>query len=265
MISTVQHIKKKCFISIPYPSLKANLAEVIDADIQPEIGLEGDILYTEPENDFAQTARALDRAGLQCTLHAPFFDLNPGALDRVIRQASRDKLQRAFDLISIFRPASIVCHLGYEDNKHSYKQREWLKFSIDTWNILLETAAKFHTIFCLENTYESNPEMHRSVLWELDSEYARFCLDVGHLAAFAKCRWQDWLPDMDAWLGQLHLHDNHGDRDNHLAIGEGSFDFAALFGYLKKNNISPLMTLEPHHQGGMEKSLLALNNFNYFN
>lgn len=257
-------MKDKCFISIPYHVLKNNLADIIARRFQPEIGLEGDILYTEDIAGFKKTSRALNETGLACTLHAPFFDLNGGALDRVIRQASRDKLKRAFDLLPVFRPRSIVCHLGYEDNKHSYKKVEWLKYSIETWASLLDIAAVNDTVLCLENTYERNAAVHQEILGQLNSSYAKLCLDVGHLSAFGKCRWQDWLPAMDRWLGQLHLHDNKGERDSHLAVGEGDFDFDALFDYLDNKQLRPIITLEPHHPGGAEKSLAALKKYPLF-
>ena len=106
--------------------------------------------------------------------------------------------------------------------------------------------------------------MHRHILTELASPYARFCFDVGHLTAFAKCSWQVWLPVLAEWLGQLHLHDNMGDRDDHLAVGAGSFNFPELFAYLKSCDLTPIVTLEPHREKDLWKSLKALDRFNLF-
>jgi sugar phosphate isomerase/epimerase len=32
----------------------------------------------------------------------------------------------------------------------------------------------------------------------------------------------------------MHLHDNHGDKDAHLEVGEGAIQFAALAPFLKQ-------------------------------
>ena len=67
---------------------------------------------------------------------------------------------------------------------------------------------------------------------------------------------------MSDWLGQLHLHDNSGDMDNHLAIGQGIFDFTGLFDHLRANKHRPIITLEPHQEDGLWGSLSALSGMN---
>ncbi len=245
-------LKKHCFVTVPFLRLKQDLQSIVEQGIQPEIGLEGTVLYDESPEDFHHVAEALHQAGLRCTLHAPFFELYPGSLDPYIRRLSRYKLQKAFDLIDIFRPASVVCHLGYEANKHGYKEQQWFDYSLEAWQQFLEFAAARQTPFMLENTYEHDPQQLKRVLTALDSPYARYCLDVGHVMAFAKSRWQEWLPEMSPWLGQLHLHDNDGDRDLHLGLGEGIFDFEDFFAFLQRQELTPLVTLEAHHDGGVE-------------
>lgn len=259
------HLTDKCFICVPFDRLQNDLQRIIENRIQPEISLEGDVLYDTPSEDFKTIAEALKNAGLSCTLHAPFSDLIPGASDRYIKTVSRDKLHMALQLIKVFKPRSVVCHLNYENNKHDYKQEEWLANSLETWRGLLRTAEKHRIPVMLENTYETGPEMHKRVLAALNSPQARFCLDVGHTLAFAKNSWQDWLPTLTPWLGQLHLHDNHGDSDAHLAVGEGVFDFVGLFKYLKDNKLNPLITLEPQDEKTMWTCLENLDRFNFFN
>jgi len=252
------------FINAPFDRLRDGLLEMfLDHRLQPEIGLEGQCLYSATRSEFTEIAGAFKKAGLPCTLHAPFFDLAPGASDPVILKATRNKLKKAFQLIEIFEPVSIVCHLGYEDNKHSFKREEWLQNSTETWREMLAISEPLQVPIMLENTYESGPEQHRDILAVLDTSYARFCLDVGHVLAFAGNTWQDWLPALSPWLGQLHLHDNKGDHDQHLAIGQGSFDFAGLFSFLRTNKLKPVITLEPHRETALWDSLSALESLEF--
>lgn len=261
---TYQHITSRCFISIPFARLRQDLRFVLAQGIQPEIGLEGDSLYTCSTEGFREIAAALKGAGLRCTLHAPFFDLAPGALDEYILAATREKLRRAFALIEIFQPLSVVCHLGFEENKQGFQEDAWFARALATWQEMLGLAARHRVVLALENTYETEPGRHEKMLAALNSPFARFCLDVGHVMAFAKSTWQEWLPRLSPWLGQLHLHDNHGSRDEHLAPGRGNFDFPGLFAYLRAENLSPIVTLEPHSEEDLWESLAALDRMELF-
>ncbi len=243
------HISSRCFVNAPWYDLKERYLELFtEHKIQPEIGLEGLCLYEESIDSFREIAHILKENDLSCTLHAPFFDLAPGALDPEILEASRNKLRKAFALIEIFQPKSIVCHMNFEQNKQGYKMEKWAESSLGTWRELTDIASKNNCLLMLENTYETTPDAHERMLSSLDSGSAGFCLDVGHLMSFARSPWQDWLPRLSPWLGQLHLHDNNGDQDQHLAPGLGNFNFAELFHFLNSNGLRPLVTLEPHSE-----------------
>lgn len=250
---------ERCFINAPILQLLDGelLPFFLKHRFQPEIGLEGNALYSKSAKEFRQLANKLEGEGLSCTLHAPFFDLSPGALDPKIRAATREKLHLAFELIDIFKPQTVICHLNFESNKHGYKIEEWFAQAEETFRLLLAIAASRQTTLALENTYESEPSQHIRMMKALNSPYAKVCLDVGHMEAFAKCHWRDWLPVMP-WVGHLHLHDNQGDTDTHQAIGHGKFDFPGFLGALDQHNIHPRITLEPHTDKDLWASLDAL-------
>ena len=254
------HLTARCFVNVPFDRLKNEYLDFfLRHRLKPEVGLEGDFFYTEPREEYAAVARCLQEAGLPCTLHAPFFDLAPGGSDREVRRVTRAKLRRTFELIPIFKPLSVVCHLSYEENKHGNKKEAWFKHGLETWRELLSMAHRCQTPLMLENTYEDNPEQHQLMFEALQSPYARFCLDTGHTLAFAKNSWRDWLPALEPWLGQLHLHDNNGGSDDHQPIGTGAFDFPGLFEYLKKRRLNPIITLEVRDEEGLWQSFEALN------
>ncbi len=257
------HILSRCFVNVPFADFFQYRHLMTENRLRPEIGLEGDVLFTASARDFSEAARLLKIYGLRCTLHAPFSGLAPGSQDRDLQNATRNKLRKAFELIAVFEPVSIVCHLDSKDNRHG-QGRAWLDAALETWQELLAVAEKHGTRLMLENTYELGPALHREVFTALHSPSAGFCLDVGHVNAFAGNTWQDWLPALAPWLGQLHLHDNHGDRDSHLAPGQGCFDFAGLFTFLREKKLSPIITLEPHTEEGLWQSLDALDAMGIF-
>jgi sugar phosphate isomerase/epimerase len=264
MKPSLAHIISKCFVNIPFAEFNKYENMVSKYRINPEIGLSGDTLYTFSKQDFLDRAIFLKNEGLRCTLHAPFHDMMPGALDKYILQASREKLHRCFDLIEIFRPDSVVCHLGYLDCVHSYDLGQWLDNSLETWQELVLLAENQNIPVMFENTYEKGPFIHKTLLKALDSPSARFCLDVGHILAFAQAPWYKWLEALEQWLGQLHLHDNRGFRDEHLPIGNGHFEFKKLFSYLKSSKMKPIITLEPRSENDLWDSLNALDRMSIF-
>lgn len=264
MAHNLSHIIASCFVNIPFAEFDKYEQLVSRYSINPEIGLDGDALYTFSRQDFQDRSKFLNDKGLSCTLHAPFHDMLPGARDQYVLQAARDKLRRCFDLIEIFKPRSVVCHLGYLDCVHSYDQDQWLATSLETWQEMLGVAEQYSTPIMFENTYEEGPRTHKIILEALDSPLALFCLDAGHLLAFAHAPLHEWLSTLGQWLGQLHLHDNHGIRDDHLPVGKGDFDFPGLFSYLKSRNIKPIITLEPRSESDLWDSLNALDRFSIF-
>ncbi|MDY0351094.1 MAG: sugar phosphate isomerase/epimerase family protein [Desulfobulbaceae bacterium] len=263
--ATYARIIDRCFINAPFGLLRQGLLDVfISNRLRPEISLEGDCLWTAGEDEFQAVADSLRTAGLQCTLHAPFFDLAPGGLDPKILAVTREKLRRAFALSAIFQPRSIVCHLGYDDNKHSYKFEEWLRISEETWTGLLELARRSNTPVMFENTYETEPRVHQLLFERLQSSGPGFCLDVGHLTAYAGSSWQTWTDALLPRLRQIHLHDNRGRRDEHIAIGLGIFNFREFFDFLRSQRISPLITLEPHSESDLWLSLRNIEELKLF-
>ncbi len=261
-----KHITSRCFVNAPWYELKGRYLDLfLEHKIQPEIGLEGLCLYEESTDNFKEIAELLIKNDLSCTLHAPFFDLAPGALDPKILKASRNKLRKAFQLIPIFQPKSIVCHLNFEENKQGYKKEAWAESALETWRELNDIARKNNCLLMLENTYEIGPAAHETIFTTLQSDNLRFCLDVGHLMSFAKSPWQDWLPRLSPWLGQLHLHDNDGISDQHLALGLGNFNFQELFQFLAANKLAPLVTLEPHSEEDLWAALAYLDRTDLLN
>ena len=83
-----------------------------------------------------------------------------------------------------------------------------------------------------------------------------FCLDPGHTFAFGDAPLKTWVNALGKYLGQIHLHDNHGEEDEHLALGKGSIDFQPVFDLLtsdKENRI--IITLEPHDEASLWPNL----------
>jgi sugar phosphate isomerase/epimerase len=82
-------------------------------------------------------------------------------------------------------------------------------------------------------------------------------LDIGHHHVFGKKPLKEWVETLGKKIMELHLHDNNGEEDTHLAIGKGNADFASLFQLIKENGLSPIITLEPHEEDTLWQSLAS--------
>lgn len=226
--------------------------------INPEIGFDAAVLDQRDALPLDKVARLLREHGLTVTLHGPFMDLAPGALDEKIREVTAQRLLQTIELAPLFRPPSVVFHVGYDDRCYNEHRREWLVGSLATWEPIARRAAELGVVINLENVYEQTPEMIVALLDSLPASNVGFCLDLGHQNAFAATPLEGWLKALGPRLREVHLHDNSGRRDDHDPIGSGSVPFPALFAYLVEKGLRPVITLEPHAEASLWRSLEAL-------
>jgi sugar phosphate isomerase/epimerase len=224
--------------------------------VNPELGLDALALDTFSPAWHKRTARIFHDAGLTCAVHLPFFDLRPGSLDPMVRQASRERLLQAVNTAQVYAPAHFIAHLDYNSVIYSHFEEAWLENSLRTWELVLDQTTDAPLF--LENVFELNPDHHVRVLQGLGGK-AGACLDVGHWHCFAAGRRQGNLPQWLAALApfrlHLHLHDNDGESDAHLGLGEGTIPWDQLWTGLTDREVSA--TFEPH----TEAAFLATRNY----
>jgi len=243
-------------VNLPFAFLEAGYLErFLHRGLNPELGLDAYSLGHYPPGVFRRAARAFQGAGRRITLHGPFQDLAPGALDDGVLAASRRRLRQAFRYLPVFRPVAVVCHLGYEARHYRWDQERWLARSAATWKELAALAAPHGVTVMLENVHETEPELFLEVLGRVGAPNLQVCFDVGHLLAFSTGDFPYWLETLAPVIGHLHLHDNHGDNDTHLALGAGRVSLRETLDYLAHRGRRPLITLEPHQEGSLDPSL----------
>ena len=252
----MRNIRRHIQVHVPFHYLLGeHLSIFIEEKINPEISFSSFELDSYRPDDFRKVADTLLGAGLSVTLHAPFMDLRPGAIDVRIRQASVDRIRQLFDIAPYFQPKSIVCHPSFDKRYYVSSEKQWLENSLATWKGFLPVAELLHTMIVFENVYETDPEALIALVDGLNSQFVRICFDTGHFNTFAETPWEGWLSRMGNRIAQLHLHDNHAAGDEHLPVGEGTFPFRAFFSALSNLNIHPILTVEPHSEENLWKTL----------
>jgi len=250
-------LTEKVQINIPFTMLKEGyLDRFIQQRLNPEIGFDATALDRFSVSDFSVIADRFHKAGLTITLHAPFVDLSPGSTDPHIRMVTRRRFKQILELVTIFRPKTVVCHAGYDDKRYWYFKDFWVKNSVEMWSWLGQGLRAEGSLLMLENVYEHGPNDIRILFERLENQGIGFCLDTGHQAVFGHVSLETWVDSLGPYIGQLHLHDNSGEKDDHLAMGMGTVDFQALFkqlGAMRKD--PPVITLEPHREEDFRPSI----------
>lgn len=254
---TLNHIIQNVQVNIPFTMLLESYLETfIENGLNPEIGLDAAALDRFSIEDFSAIAGEFHRHSRTVTLHGPFIDLNPGSPDPSVRQLCRSRLEQVLELVPVYKPLSVVCHAGFDVRRYGYFKETWLENSLEIWSWMADRVADHGARLMLENVYEDGPADIEVLLEKLSRRGVGFCLDTGHTAAFGKSDLAAWLEVLGPRIGQLHLHDNFGGQDDHLAIGSGTIEFSKLFEYFRKSNDPPpIITLEPHEAKHLRPSL----------
>jgi sugar phosphate isomerase/epimerase len=168
------------------------------------------------------------------------IDLNKGA-----RIEAMDEVKRALEAAEQIPLRSCVVHLGLKDDRWDTRS---LDDSLTSLEHLQAFAAPLGVRLLLENLTNdvAAPAHLVEIVRAGHFDTVGFCLDIGHAhlaepAAPTRDQSRDQSREHAAKSGialafeafgdrvaELHLHDNHGMRDEHLWPGDGSIDWAEV-------------------------------------
>jgi sugar phosphate isomerase/epimerase len=189
------------------------------------------------------------------------MDLSPGGVDGKIKEVTSGRFLKTIELARLFKPKMIIFHPGYEKWKFDGNVKLWLESSLRTWRPLVKKAEGLRLTLAIENVFEETPDSLATLLGEIDSPYFRFCFDTGHHHVFSKTPLSIWFEALGRYLREVHLHDNHGEMDEHLPMGEGDFDFDRFFNLLSQLGLNPIYTIEPHEEAHLWRGLEAVKKY----
>jgi len=134
---------------VPYTRLSEHLEYIVANRINPEVFFSAQALDQVVWEELSAQAHILHAAGLAATIHAPFLDLNPGALDPAIREVTHKRFQQVFQAAEQLRPRIIVFHPGYDELRYGGNRLDWLKNSIDFWREFVPRARETGTVIAV--------------------------------------------------------------------------------------------------------------------
>jgi len=148
-------------------------------------------------------------------------------VERVRRIEAMDELKRVIDVADDLPYARLVLHMGGSRETADPRKRDAAFSSLE--HLILHAHHAGVTI-CVENTLSEmgDPAYLRAFVDETRLNGLRFNFDIGHanLAEFPpEERVEKSFAPLRDLVSSVHLHDNHGEKDEHLPPFDGSIDW----------------------------------------
>ena len=192
------------------------------------------------------------------TLHGAFLDITVSSSDPMIRNASDYRVRQSLDIASRLKVKGVVFHTNYLTDFKSIPYRDsWVEINTKYWDMMcLEHK---HLNIYLENMFDDTPELLSRVAQNLsDTENFGVCLDIAH-AFLSRVPIEEWVSSLSAHIRHIHINDNDGLQDLHMAVGAGKIDWNVL-----KNpelfTASPSVLIEVSGKDKLKKSCSYLQN-----
>jgi sugar phosphate isomerase/epimerase len=155
-------------------------------------------------------------------------------VERVRRVEAMDELKRAVDVADDLPFSRMIFHMGGSRETPDLRKRD---AAFSTLEHLILHARHSGVTVCIENTTSEMgaPSFLRSFVDDTRLPL-RFNFDIGH-AHLADGAQEDrieasFTPLRDL-VASVHIHDNHGEKDEHLPPYDGSIDWTAAIKTLK--------------------------------
>ena len=199
-------------------------------------------------------ADILESYNLKYSIHSPFMDVNIAALQDKSRLNSIKQIKDSIDLANKINAEAVVIHPGlapflankyfldkvYETANNSIKE-------LGEYGRDLGVLATIENMPTFDGMLYNNMEDLHNLLTSLDMSMT---LDIDH------ANHSGYSPDQMIFdsIKHIHIHDNFGDEDAHLALGEGSIELKYIVNSLEEKNYDGIYIIEVNDYDSIKKS-----------
>jgi sugar phosphate isomerase/epimerase len=168
-------------------------------------------------------------------VHGPFAGIEYGYKDHLLNEAVRKRMHMIYEMVCELKPDTLILHTGCSETMVRFSLTEdWLEAAGKFWRDEIARYAAIGVRVVLENVAEQSPDSMIELAERVKNEHFGLCLDIGHANLCSQVPPCQWVKKMGPRLKHVHLHDNHGQSDQHLPVGKGSIDFDPFFEALNK-------------------------------
>ncbi len=216
----------------------------LDKILEQLVGpLEAFEVVSECEHDLAENLPVvkdvLASYDLHLTVHAPFSDLNLASVIPAMRKASVKRTLDTLPGVVEIGANIITIHPGYSSPIANYDRSiipDALRTSLAE---IAPVAQDLGLTLCLENM----PKQKILVGYEMEDFYdmwdnadVAITFDLGHAHTAGQLEKFKFLKSN---FEHVHIHDNMGERDIHLPLGEGNAPLQDTIEWLRSNKDGP--------------------------
>jgi sugar phosphate isomerase/epimerase len=176
-----------------------------------------------PEN-LPHARQIVETTKLVITIHLPYSDLNLASMNQPIWEETVRQMKACLDLSSDFARLAVL-HPGHLSPLGMQMPDAAWSQSILGIQQICDHAQDLDMRIAVENMVNMpailgrRPEEIAGILETVDRENVGFIFDVGH--ANTNGNVEKFL-DLKDRIIHAHVHDNHGERDEHLPVGNGT-------------------------------------------
>jgi sugar phosphate isomerase/epimerase len=161
--------------------------------------------------------------------------------EKAHRIDAMDEMKRALDVAEHIPLRNLIVHLGERTDAWSPRSVEYAQTALEHLGAF---ARPLGVRVLVENLVSepTTPE-HLVAILELGHlDNVGVCLDVGH--AHITVGVAEAIATLGSRIVSVHVHDNHGAKDEHLWPGDGTIDWPATAKALAKLETPPAIVLE---------------------
>lgn len=164
--------------------------------------------------------------------------------EKARRIDAMDEIKRALETAEHIRYRNLVLHLGEREDGWSPRT---IEYSITALEHLGAFARPLGVRLLVENLIsEATTPEHLLMILEMGHlDNVGVCLDLGH--ANITVGVAEAIATLRAHVASVHVHDNHGLKDEHLWPGDGNIGWPAAVTALKALPSKPATVLEIHY------------------
>lgn len=231
--STILHRERSLNWTLFHEFQQAGVESLELTDYHPEFS------YTDLEAftalSLAMTDLSLHLNSLHIHLEQFDSDFDLATLDSTQREKTLTAYCQAVDVMETLGGGILVTHHIQIPEPGAVLHTEKRTAFLDNLHTIAQYAAPREVSFALENTssgYTREPTRLVELITDLGDPNVGICIDTGHRNVIGDP--VEALRVAGGHLITVHLHDNHGEQDEHLLPGLAGIDWKGVVGALRE-------------------------------
>ena len=181
----------------------------------------------------AEISELVSSVGLSCSVHAPICDLNVASFSDRLMEASVKETCAVIASSAEIGAKTVTVHPGLASmavNDTAGRAADRAKRSMRVFDMM---QREYGIPIAIENM--PNVSIFLGITAEaladiVDGTDLGICFDIGHANTSGQIG--DMIDMFRDRIVNVHIHDNNGQRDEHLTIGDGTIDFQDVLAHL---------------------------------